>query len=33
VTASSFSITAEQQALARWEGNFYERKTVNVKAK
>jgi hypothetical protein len=33
VTASSFSITAEQQTLARWEGNFYERKTVNVKAK
>jgi len=32
-TSSSFSITAEPQTLARWEGNFYERRTVNVKAK
>jgi len=30
---SSFSITAEAQTLNRWEGNFYERRTVQVKAK
>jgi hypothetical protein len=32
-SASSYSITAEPQNLSRWEGNFYERRTVNVKAK
>ena len=32
-TYSQFSITAEAQSLARWSGNFYERKTVQVKAK
>jgi hypothetical protein len=32
-TASSFSLTAEPQSLERWEGNFYARKTVNIKAK
>jgi len=33
VSKSSFSITAEAQTLNRWEGNFYERRTVQVKAK
>ena len=32
-TAASFSITAEAQSLTRWEGNFYERRTINIKAK
>jgi hypothetical protein len=32
-TAASFSVTAEPQTLARWEGNFYERRTIQVKAK
>lgn len=33
-TPSSFSITAEAQTLdGRWEGNFYARRTLNVKAK
>lgn len=33
VTSSLFSLTAEPQSLSRWAGNFYERKTVNIKAK
>lgn len=32
-TSSSFSITAEPQTLSRWEGDFYERRTINIKAK
>jgi hypothetical protein len=32
-TNGQFSITAEAQTLNRWEGNFYERRTVQVKAK
>lgn len=32
-THGQFSITAEAQTLDRWEGNFYERRTVQVKAK
>lgn len=32
-TAASFSLTPEAQSLSRWMGNFYERRTVNVKAK
>jgi len=29
----TFSITAEQQSLERWEGNFHARKTIHVPAK
>jgi hypothetical protein len=32
-THGQFSITAESQSLNRWEGNFYERRTIQVKAK
>lgn len=32
-TSSQFSLTAEAQSLTRWEGNFYERQTINIKAK
>ena len=32
-SSGSFSITAEAQTLTRWEGNFYERRTLNIKAK
>ena len=30
---SSFSLTPEAQSLSRWVGNFYERTTINIKAK
>jgi hypothetical protein len=33
MSAGTFSITAEQQSLERWVGNFYERKTIYVPAK
>jgi len=33
VSAGTFSITAEQQSLERWIGNFYARKTIYVPAK
>jgi hypothetical protein len=32
-TPSSFSLTPEPQNLSRWVGNFYERTTINIKAK
>lgn len=32
-TSSSFSLTPEPQNLSRWVGNFYERTTINIKAK
>lgn len=31
-SSASFSITAEPQTISRWEGNFYERRTINIKA-
>jgi hypothetical protein len=33
VSYGQFSITAEAQSLSRWQGNFYERKTMHTKAR
>jgi hypothetical protein len=33
VSYGQFAITAEAQSLSRWQGNFYERKTIHTKAR